>query len=398
MARVRRARARAAEQQANRLPSASGSALAIEARLSSNNPLTGGSDSGGSTAQGSDFYNLGLTASWELDLFGGRKSAAQGAGAEAEAADAELADLHVSLAAQIALAYLDYRNWQHQQALLQASIALLEESLRLEETRVRFGTSSDAGVSAIRGRLAASRAKLASTGGEKTAANDRLALLTGEVPGALDDVLVQVQPLPLPPQAVAVGDPAGLLQRRPDIRAAERRLAAANARIGVANAQRFPAVSFFGVLGIGGSSPGEVFGGDNLTGIMLPRINWSFLDFGRTRARVDQARAEADEAAANYDRSVLAALTDAEQSLARFGAQREHMFQVAEALKEASRSTDLAQARFRRGTASRIDIINANLQKQEVEQSRLMAASDLTKSYVAVQKSLGLGWLPIAKT
>lgn len=392
IARVTRARAAAAEQQANLKPSLGGSAIAAEANFSGPNPLTGGGQGGGSSSSDLNFYNIGLSASWELDLFGGRKNAAEGAIAEAQAMQADLSDVRVALAAQIAIAYIELRNWQHQQALLQEMVSLQEEALRLEEVRVRLGTASEVGLSTARGKVAASRAELAATIGEKLAATDRAALLMGAVAGSLDEILGTIRPIPLPPREVSIGDPAGLLQRRPDIRAAERRLAAANARIGVANAQRFPSVSFFGLLGLGGSDPGDVLDIGKLSTILLPRINWTFLDFGRAKARVDQAKAGANEAAANYDRVVLTALTDAEQSLSRFGGQRQRVFQLTEAHDAAANGEALAQARFRRGTTSRISAIDASLQKLQAERATAMATSDMTKAYVAIQKSLGLGW------
>src|SRR6201999_1777934 len=137
-------------------------------------------------------------------------------------------------------------------------------------------------------------------------------------PGALDEELAASRPVPLPPAQVAVGDPAALLLRRPDIRAAERRLAARTAQIGQAEAARFPKLSFLGLLGLGGSKLSDVFDIDNRTEVFAPRLTWSFLDFGRNAARVQEANADRDEAEAQYRTTVLAALRDAEDALARF--------------------------------------------------------------------------------
>jgi len=199
----------------------------------------------------------------------------------------------------------------------------------------------------------------------------------------------------MPPAEVAVGDPAALLQRRPDVRAAERQLASATAKIGVAEAAKFPRLSFMGLIGIGGSKPGDLFDLGNISAIAAPQLSWNFLDFGRNAARVGQAEGARDEAAAQYRGAVLGALRDAEDSLSRYAARRLTVASAARSLATADRSARLMRQRFDAGTATLIDVLDAERQRVSAEQALSQATAAMTADYVALQKALGLGWSPV---
>src|SRR6201999_3263645 len=158
---------------------------------------------------------------------------------------------------------------------------------------------------------------------------DQLAVLTGQEPGALDAELATITPLPELPAQVAVGDPAALLRRRPDIRKAERNLAASNAQIGQQVANYFPKVKFLGDAGWGSTDLGHLFDGSSFTPVVAPILQWNILDFGRNAAKVDQAKAGRDEAMADYQSAVLDALQDAETALSRYGHQRDNVVSLA---------------------------------------------------------------------
>jgi outer membrane protein TolC len=198
--------------------------------------------------------------------------------------------------------------------------------------------------------------------------------------------------VPLPPAQVAVGDPAALLQRRPDIRAAERRLAARTAQIGQAEAARFPKLSFLGLIGLGGPKLSDIFELDKRTELFAPRLTWSFLDFGRNAARVQEANADRDEAQAQYRTSVLAALRDAEDALARFRDRRHVVATLARAKLAADESTRMMRARQQGGTASVIDLLDVERQQIAAEQNLSQATAALTNDFVSLHKALGLGW------
>jgi outer membrane protein TolC len=221
---------------------------------------------------------------------------------------------------------------------------------------------------------------------------DQIAVLTGKEPGALDAMLQTPSPVPLPPQTVAVGDPALLLRSRPDVRAAERQLAAANADVGVQIASKFPKISFMGILGLGGQSIADVFEPGNLVGLALPQLKWSIFDGGRAARQVDVAKGALAEAEARYQQSVLGALQDAEGALARFGAQRIAFARTIDAEQRAQKTVQLQKQRLEAGTAGRTDTLNAERQAIQVSMAVAGARSELTTAFVAVEKALGLGW------
>jgi len=221
---------------------------------------------------------------------------------------------------------------------------------------------------------------------------DELATLTGDEPGVLDQTMSTVQPIPLPPSQIAIGDPAALLQRRPDIRAAERTLAADTAKIGQADAARFPSLSFMGIIGLGGTKPGDLTHLDDFTALLAPQLSWSFLDFGRNAAKVRQAEGVRDEAEAQYHAAVLAALRDAEDSLSRFRYRRVTVATLARAKASADEALSLSRDRYAAGTTTLIDLLDAQRQQIEAQQSLSIAEAGLTGDFVAIQKALGLGW------
>ncbi|MFN3520201.1 MAG: efflux transporter outer membrane subunit, partial [Sphingomonas sp.] len=347
-------------------------------------------------SNGLDFYNLGLNASWEPDLVGGVRRGIEQSRAAVGQRYADLADAQVSLTAQVAQAYVNYRDAQERIALNARSSELQRQSLALMEQRLAAGTVSALQVERLKTDLESTEAQAIPLTAQADEYRDVLALLTGRTPGALDATVAAPVPVPLPPAKVAVGDPAALIASRPDIRAAERALAASTAAIGVNEAKRYPAIRFMGILGMGGTSPGDVLDPGNLTTLLAPQISWSFLDFGRTAAAVRQSEAQRDEAEANYRQTVLAALQDAETSLSRFAATRRQLARLASAEQSASRAAALNRQRVEAGTSTLIDQLDVERQRLSAAMAVAQAKAQLTNSFVAVNKALGLGWTPVA--
>jgi outer membrane protein, multidrug efflux system len=221
---------------------------------------------------------------------------------------------------------------------------------------------------------------------------NRLATLTGRAPGSLDADLRAATTLPVPPQQVPIGDPAGLLRRRPDIQAAERKLAQNTAAVGEDIAALFPKLTLLGDVGFAAPSPRSLFNGASFTYIAAPVLQWTPLDFGRNRSRIEQARAARDEAEADYRRTVLAALEDAESSLARYGQQRIGVGELAEIQASAEHIYALTEVRLKHGTASTTDVLDADSRRVTAELNHEAALAELSTDFVALQKSLGLGW------
>lgn len=192
--------------------------------------------------------------------------------------------------------------------------------------------------------------------------------------------------------SVAIGDPAALLKQRPDIRAAERRLASSHAQIGEHVADYFPKVTLPGDLGFRATDPGHLLRKQNFTWVGAPYLQWNILDFGRTRGAVRAAEASRDEAEANYQKAVLGALQDANTVLQRYGHQREHVVALTKVQTSAVHSRSLMDERYRAGVASMIDLLDTQREALSVQQNVIAGQAELIKDYVSLQKSLGLGW------
>ncbi|WP_307003139.1 efflux transporter outer membrane subunit [Sphingomonas sp. SORGH_AS_0879] len=399
-ARLKQARSALRLERANQAPNANASATYLHANLpglnlggSGSGEGQGGADGGGgSGGQSVNFFNLGFDASWEVDLFGGRRRTVEAARANAAAAEANVADAQVSLSADVAQAYIGLRDTQQRLILARDASRMQRDTLKLTEQRFANGTASQLEVERLRNQVESTDAQILPLSSSVETYLNALAILIGEAPGTLDQRLTQAGPVPLPPAQVAVGDPTSLLQRRPDIRAAERNLAAQTARIGVAEAAKFPRLNLMGIIGIGGTSLDSLTDLDNLVTLGAPMLQWNVLNFGRANARVGQAEGARDEAEAQYRGAVLSALRDAEDALSRFRARRNTVATLARAKASADRSAVLMQQRYRAGAATLIDTLDAERQRVAADQSLSQAVAGLTNDYVSLQKALGLGW------
>jgi len=407
-ARLRQARAGLKLSKANALPNGTGSALALRTRspdtasllgatgLSSNSSSSSSASSGTDTGtQGRgpvQLYDVGFDATWEADLFGANKRTIEGASAQAEASMANLDDAHVSLAAEVAQAYIGLRDEQLRYALIRQSAQLQQTMLDLSLQRRARGAASDADIAQLRTQLESTQATLIPIDEQLSESLDTLAVLCGQEPGTLDDRLKNAAALPVLPANVAIGKPADVVRQRPDIRAAERNLAAASAQIGVKTAARFPKLELIGNLGFMGTSARELLTKENFSWLGIPYLSWNFLDFGRNKAGVEQAEGAMDEADAQYRSTVLHALQDAESSLSRYGHQRANLASLERVQALTQRNVDYAEQRYQVGAASLIDRYDSQRSGLTAQQNVIAGAAELLKDFVSLQKSLGLGW------
>ena len=390
-ARLRQARSQLRGQRANELPKVSASAAALRMR-SPDTSIFGQSEGSGGGRGPVDFYTVGFDASWEIDLFGGTRRAIEAASGEADAVQADLSDTQVSLAAEVASAYIDLRDQQERLALAQRTAEYQQQMLTLTEQRRARGTAAEVDVERLSTQVNTTRATLVPLQVQITDSLDQLAVLTGRAPGALDAELAQPAPLPALPASVSISDPATMLQQRPDIRAAERRLASSNAQIGEHIADYFPKVSLLGDIGFSASDPGHLLRKQNFSWVGVPYLQWNVFDFGRTTASVDAAEASRDEAEARYEKTVLAALKDANSALSRYGNQREHVVRLQQVQASSERSATLVRQRYTAGVSTLIDLLDAQRTQFAAQQDVVAAQAELLKDYVSLQKSLGLGW------
>ena len=382
-ARLRQARAGLASTRAGLLPSGGASLLYAHAGLPE------GAIGGGGSSD-INLFNAGFDAQWEADIWGGKRRDVERAEAEAGAAEARLADAQVMLSAEIARSFVALRGGYARLALLGERHALEARLVEIARRRFAGGTAPRQPLEAALARVLQTEAERAGVTAEVAVLNDALAVLTGQAPGEL--IALSSSRIPLPPAEVTVGDPAAMLARRPDILMAERQLAAASARIGMEQAKRFPTVSFMGLIGIGGTSGGDLFDVSKLSTIALPRLSWNFLDFGRSKAAIAGAEAGRDAALADYRGQVLAALQDAEGALARYGAARTALARWTSGAGHAREISRLQALRSRAGTLHPADAIEAQRQAIDVQLAEASARADLTLAYVSLAKALGLGW------
>ncbi len=375
-ARVRQARASLEGARADRRPEVDASTLQVNAALP--------------RGRNASLYGAGFEASWELDLWGGKRRAVERSQADAQEAEAWLADAQVTLSAEIARTYIDLRACETRLALLTRRQTLETSGVIAAQRRLKGGTGTRLPIIQAQQRFRLTEADVARMNADIVILRDTLAVLTGGFPGSLDSLATA--PIPLPPTQVTIGDPAGLLARRPDVRAAERRLAATTAHIGVVDARRFPNISLSGLIGLGGSNPGEIFNPSNLAAIAMPRLSWSFLDFGRNAAAKRGAEAGRDEALAEYQQSIADALLDAESALARFGASRISFAEASGQLAEYERIARLQRVRAQGGTIAAADVIEADRQTIDARLSEANSRAEITIAYVRLAKALGLGW------
>lgn len=377
-ARLRQARAQFGEQRAAGLPSADVNAAAIYMDGPDTTKVT--------------YYANGFDASWELDLFGGTRRAVEAASAQTEAVQADLADTQVSIAAEVASAYIDVRDLQQRMALIRQTLDMQQNMLALTQQQRERGVADDSDVERLATQVETTRASLSPLSSQLTDALDSLAVLTGHTPGALDVQLSRPGSLPAVPETVAISDPATLLRQRPDIRAAERRLAKSNAQIGQHVADYFPKITLLGNIGFAGTSANDLYNTSNLSWIGVPILQWNLFNFGKTRNQVHEAEAARDEAEAKYTKTVLAALQDANGALSRYGHQRERVVMLDKVSASATHAADLMQQRNRAGVVSMIDLLDTQRQALSAQADVISGRAELLKDYVSLQKSLGMGW------
>jgi NodT family efflux transporter outer membrane factor (OMF) lipoprotein len=382
-ARLKQARAGLSQQKRNYLPKGSASASYLYAQLPGSTGLPLGSVG---------FYNLGFDATWEVDVFGGTRRAVESAAASAEGTAADLADTQVQLSAEIAQNYVSLRDLQQRRALVRESVEVEQQMLTLTQERRTQGVATEIDVERIRTQVETTRADLIPIDEQIIEALDSLALLTAREPGTLDAELGADKALPQLPERVPIGDPAALLKQRPDIRGAEWRLVSQNAQIGMHEADWFPKLTLIGDVGVGSTGTSNLLSGNNLVWIGAPMLQWNILDFGRTQLHVEQARAAVEEAAARYEGTVLGALRDANDALSRYGHQRDSVASLTQVEAAAARTAELTQQRYRAGASSALEWLDAERTRFSAQQNRVAAQAELIKDYVALHKSLGLGW------
>lgn len=343
-------------------------------------------------------YETGAHLSWELDLFGRVRHSVQAQRADTDAVARDLQAMQVAIVAEVAHDYIELRGLQERLRVAQDNAASQAETLRLVEVGFKAGRGTEFDTARARSQLESTSARVPALQAEIAATMHHLAVLTGQMPEALLADLQAPEPLPALPPGVDPGTPGDLLRRRPDVAAAESRLASATARIGVAKADLFPRFTLGGLIGSQSVGAGSLFERDSETHFVALGIDWSFLDVGRVRARLAAAHANADGELARYQQTVLRALEETENALVRYDHARDEDRQLSDAALDSAKAAQLARIRYEAGAADLFEVLDAersNLQAQDAAaQGRTRSFTDL----ISVYKALAGGWptrLPI---
>lgn len=334
---------------------------------------------------------LGFDAGWELDLFGRVRRAAEAARADAEGAAAGLRDAQVSVAAEVARNYFELRGAQRQLAVAQRNLDNQRETLRLTKVRYELGRSAELDVASAQARLSATAAGLAPLAAAERRAMHRIAVLLGQRPGTLDAELAPADALPRL-QQLAIGSADQLLRRRPDVRVAERNLAAATARVGVATADLFPRISVNGFIGFASAGGGGLGSSATQAWSVAPSLSWAALDLGSVRARLRASEARVDGALAAYELTVLRAIEDTENAFVGYGQQQARLASLYEQVAASRRAAELARIQYREGLTDFIRLLDAEGTLLQAENDVAEAETALNTGIVAIYKALGGGW------
>jgi NodT family efflux transporter outer membrane factor (OMF) lipoprotein len=381
-ARVRQARARRGISRAELFPSviASGSA-----QHTHNSIQSGISDE-------SDLYSASFDASWELDLFGGKKRAAEASQADLAASEEDLHDVIVSLIGEVALNYIDLRSFQTRLSIAEANRDAQQETYKITGWRFEAGLTTALDVEQARYNLEQTRAQIPTlqTGLEK--AKNRLAVLLGLNPGSLKEELSARKSVPAASLEIAVGIPADVLRSRPDIRRAERQLAAQTARIGVATAELYPKFTLTGSIGLEALSLGNLFSSGSRMYGYGPSFTWNIFNAGSIRQNIEVQNALQEQALIQYEASILSALEEVNNALIAYAQEQVRRQSLIEASQAAKRAVDLAQSQYSSGLIDFQVVLDAQRSllsfQEQLAESEAAVMSDLISLY----KALGGGW------
>ncbi|WOF44155.1 TolC family protein [Sphingopyxis indica] len=384
-ARIARARAALREVRGDRLPSTDLSAGATYGRVSESQTLPG-ADREGWQVDG------GLTVGYEVDLFGRVSRGVEAARGDLAAAQADADAVRVTVAAETARAYADAASAAERLGVARHIVDLLDKSVALTARRAEVGLTTKLDTARVAALRDQRRADIPAIAAERDAALFRLATLTGRAPADLPPIAAERQTTLRLDQPIPVGDGAALLARRPDVAAAERRLAAATARIGVATADLYPRISLGGSIGQTSTGLGDLFGGGPLRWLLGPLISWSFPNQETVRARIDGAEADSQAALAEFDGTVLGALEETETALSTYAHLLDRRTALQSARDQAETAVRITRAQQREGAIDGLEALDAERTFAEAQASLALADARIADAQVDLFRALGGRW------
>ena len=394
MTRVQQARAAARGAGAQRMPSGNLNAStttihqsteSMTGRLASNLP---GYD------RNQNYYNLGFAASWETDLFGGLKKGAEAATAEAQAAEASRTGTRITVAAEAADAYMQIRGAQARLSFAKEQIVTDHHLVDLVQQRRDAGVASDRELAQAQAVLSQAKATIPLLTVSLEAQLNRLDVLMGAQPGTYAAELTPVADIPEVPEISGYGAPTDLLRRRPDIIAAERTVAASNARIGQALAEYYPKLSLSGIVGSQAVAPAHLFEQQGFQPVSVVGLRWRLFDFGRVASEVQLARGANAEALLRYRSSVLHAAEDVEDAFSLLVQSENRRNEILREIAELQRVRDRSEESYTAGVIGLTDVLDADRQLLVAKDDLAIARESAARAAVGSYRALGGGWLP----
>jgi NodT family efflux transporter outer membrane factor (OMF) lipoprotein len=357
-----------------------------------------GSTSGSSSTSGSfsnkpvDLYEVGFDATWELDVFGGIRRQVEAANDDTQAAIEDRRDTLVTLLGEVANNYLALRGAQKQLAITQQNLKSQQDTLTLTQTRFKAGLTSDLDVANAEAQVATTAAAL--PGYETTVRTSifSLSILLAQDPEGLSQELSNDSPIPTAVPNVPVGIPSELLRRRPDVRRAERQLAAATANIGVATADLFPSFSLTGETGLQSLQLKRLLRGSSWFYSVGPSMNWNLFDAGAIRANIDIQNSLQRQALATYKQTVLQALSDVDSALVTYDQEQTKRLSLAQAVQANQRAVDLSVQLYTRGLLDFLSVLDAQRSLFAAQSALVQSDQNVSSDLVALYKALGGGW------
>ncbi|TIW49553.1 MAG: efflux transporter outer membrane subunit, partial [Mesorhizobium sp.] len=390
-ARIREARASYRQSAGTLFPSVDGSGSATRNKDST-------STSGGTATDPYSLYQAGFDASWELDLFGTNRRSVEAARYGLDASEEELRSTLLTLVGDVASYYAEARGYQARIGLARRAAASQKQTAVLTRTMAQVGMSTAADVAKAMGQASSTEADVPTLEAGYAEAVHRLSVLTGRPPAALNERLKRVVPIPTPRLPVPTGIPADILLSRPDVRMAERQYAQSTAKIGQAEAARYPSVSLTGDIDTTAFKVGDL--GKNST------IGWSFgptlsvpvFNGGQLKAAVEVARAQRDQYFIAYRSSVLTALEDVENAIVSLRQERSRNSKLASSAKSYGDAARIARTLYKSGETSLLDVLDAERSLYDVEDDLLQSRIAIATDYIALNKALGGGWDGVVDT
>lgn len=393
-ARVREARAQRGVVAADLYPTVNVSSSYQRSRISKNingvQTSTGGSQSNINVT--GDLYQVGFDASWEIDVFGGIRRDIEAANADINAQIEDRRNTLVTLLAEVARNYTELRRAQQQITISEANLQAQQETLDITKVRFNAGLVSDLDVQRAQAQVDTTASEIPTLRTSAQQSIHLLSVLLGEEPGALTAELTNQTPIPQTPPEIPVGLPSELLRRRPDVRRAERQLAAQTARIGVATSDLFPKFSLTGFLGLTSSKFSKLGNSGSTTWSILPGVSWPVFDFGRIRSNIAVENAREQQAAIVYEQTVLTSLREVADSMIAFSQEQTRHQNLEGAVEANRRAVKLANDLYKQGLTDFLSVLQAQRDLFVSEAALVQSDSLVSSNLVALYKALGGGW------